>query len=120
MLDLGGDDGGRCPVVIERNGKPYRCELRPLHTGDHEATEAGRKADMKPTLLVNQTASQRLVPRGLQRTPGYARMYAMGAVHYATGLGLDRLAKDLGGKRHTGEADHDLSLRLTQLLGVTP
>lgn len=88
-----------CGVTEERNGKRYKCDRPSGHLGDHEAVdgEQGKPGPMKLVLPVPKR---------------HAYAYLMGACDFATGLGLDRLAKELGvPPRKPGEGDWDLSQR---------
>lgn len=92
----------RCTFKAVRGGRTVQCELACGHAGDHEVQDG-------PASVVS-------LPRTPYKSPKSSRAYLIGACDYATGLGLDRLARDMGLVRVKGESDHDLSMRVRSVV----
>lgn len=122
---------GVCTYVGVHNGREVRCTKsvgkNGQHDGDHEGTP-GRPITptvvtvpaVEPSRPAVETKAARGVPHPFGNDARLGNAYALGAIHYAVGLGLDRLARDIGAEpRQKHEADHDFSARLSKTIGAT-
>ncbi len=105
-------DPGKCQNLSQRGDRSFYCSRPAGHHKDGsecEATDGDSPENTRRALTFGPFAGDSVK----------SHAYAVGAIDYATGVGLDRLARDLRAPaRAKSEGDFDLSQRLARLLGL--